>query len=163
MPAAAGKAVSSLRFPTRREQHGVKPSTPSPFGLPARHRVRRAALFQEAYQQGRKTAGSCCVLWLRTGEDADRRLGVVASKKVGNSVARSRAKRRLREWFRRNRHRLQGSEDVILVARRRILKAAQADLELDLENVFSRAGQLQTPPDSPTSPPPGTPETPRHE
>ena len=92
------------------------------------------------------------MLWLRNGEDADRRLGVVASRKVGNSVARSKAKRRLREWFRRNRHRLKAPEDVILVARYRILTASQTELEADLESVFSRAGQLQYPGDSPTSP-----------
>jgi ribonuclease P protein component len=100
-----------------------------------------------------------CVLWLRSGEDAESRLGVVASKKVGNSVARSRAKRRLREWFRQHQHRLTGPEDVILVARYRILTASQSALEADLEDVFSRAGQLQSPPDSPTSPQPESPGT----
>ena len=84
------------------------------------------------------------VLWSRSGEGADRCLGVVASKKVGNSVARSRAKRRLREWFRQNRYRITGSEDVILVARYRILKATQAEIDADAEDVFSRAGRLQT-------------------
>jgi ribonuclease P protein component len=114
-------------------------------------------LFQEAYAQKNKTAGRCCVLWLRKGEDADRRLGVVASRKVGNSVARSLAKRRLREWFRRHRHRLTGPEDVILVARYRILTATQRELEADLESVFSSAGQLQSPEESPSSPQPEPP------
>lgn len=154
MPAAAKKAGSSSRFPTRHRPYGVKPSSSPSFCLPARLRVRRAALFQEAFAQGHKTVGRCCVLWLREGKDADRRLGVVASRKVGNSVARSKAKRRLREWFRQNRHRLKGPQDIILVARYRILTAAQSDLEADLEAVFSQAGQLQSPPDSPTSPQP---------
>jgi ribonuclease P protein component len=117
-------------------------------------------LFREAFDQGEKTAGRYLVLWSRSGEDADRRLGVVASKKVGNSVARSRAKRRLREWFRLNRHRITGSKDVILVARARILNVSQTELDADAEEVFSRAGRLQTSPDSPTSPQSGTPAPP---
>ena len=43
------------------------------------------------------------VLFLRAAPDASLRLGVVASKKVGNAVERARAKRRLREAFRRHR------------------------------------------------------------
>ena len=138
----------------------MEPSQAPSFSLPARQRVRRAALFREAFDQGQKTAGRCLVLWSRSGEDAECRLGVVASRKVGNSVARSRAKRRLREWFRLNRHRITGQEDVILVARARILHISQQELEADAEAVFSRAGRLQTAPDSPTAPQPGTPAPP---
>jgi len=124
----------------------VTPDSPSRrYTLPARLRVKRASSFQDAYRQGRKTVGQYAVLWLRSGEDADGRIGVVASRKVGNSVARSRAKRRLREWFRLHQYELVGGLDYILVARRSILNAPQADLDRDLEQVFSRAAQLQSP------------------
>jgi len=119
-------------------------SSPARFTLPARLRVKRAALFQEAFRQNRKQVGRYIILWSRSGEDADVRVGVVASKKVGNSVARSRAKRRMREWFRLNRHRLTRPEDVILVARRSILDAPIEELNRDFEQVFSRAGRLQS-------------------
>jgi len=89
--------------------------------------------------------GRYAVLWLRHGEDARGRIGVVASRKVGNSVARSRAKRRLREWYRLHQHDLPEGPDFILVARHSILNAPQPDLDRDLQQVFSRAGQLQTP------------------
>jgi len=122
------------------------------YTLPARLRVRRAGSFQEAYRQGRKQVGRFVVLWLRSGEDAAGRVGTVASRRVGNSVARSRAKRRMREWFRLNQHRLRGQEDYILVARHAILRASQADLDADFERVFSRAGRLQSPEECPKSP-----------
>ncbi len=85
------------------------------------------------------------VLWSRQGEEMNCRLGVVASKRVGNSVARSRAKRRLRELFRTRRERISGEEDVILVARHSLLKASWSQLEADFEQVFSKAGRLQSP------------------
>lgn len=121
--------------------------------LPARLRVKRASSFQEAYRQGHKTVGRAVVLWLRQGEDAAGRVGVVASRKVGNSVARSRAKRRMREWFRQNRHRFPTHVDYILVARHAILRMPQQNLDEDFESVFSRAPTLQCPDDSPKSPP----------
>jgi len=116
--------------------------------LPARLRVKRASSFQEAYRQGNQTVGRILVLWLRSGEDACGRVGVVASRKVGNSVARSRAKRRMREYFRLHRHGLKDNVDYILVARRSILNAAQTDLEADAMSVFSRARTLQCPGES---------------
>lgn len=93
--------------------------------------------------------GRFVVLWVRDGEDACGRVGVVASRKVGNSVARSRAKRRMREQFRLNRNRLSPEFDIILVARRSILDAPIAELNADVEDLFSRSGLLQSPPDSP--------------
>lgn len=58
-----------------------------------------------------------------------RRLGVIASRRVGNAVQRNRAKRRLREVFRLNQDRLPGSCDVVLVARRSTNSAPFRNLE----------------------------------
>jgi ribonuclease P protein component len=46
-----------------------------------------------------------------------RRVGVAAGRRVGGAVVRNRAKRRLREAFRRLEGRLCGQGDMILVAR----------------------------------------------
>ncbi|MDR1279633.1 MAG: ribonuclease P protein component [Opitutaceae bacterium] len=58
------------------------------------------------------------------------RLGVVASRAaVGNAVARNRAKRRLREAFRRHQELVPPGQDVLLVARRAINHAVFDELE----------------------------------
>ncbi|NBD39358.1 MAG: ribonuclease P protein component [Verrucomicrobia bacterium] len=57
-----------------------------------------------------------------------RRLGVVASRRVGNAVARNRAKRRLRELFRLEQQHLPSSCDLLLIARKRMARASFADL-----------------------------------
>ncbi len=124
--------------------------------LPARLRVKRARAFQEAYAQGQKEVGRFFILWSRTGEGACARLGVVASRKVGNSVARSRAKRRLRELYRLNRQRITGGDDVILVARHSLPKAPWDLVLKDFERVFSRAGRLQCPEECRKPPPPAS-------
>ena len=125
-------------------------SDPAPvrYTLPADRRVKRAASFREAFGQGNKTVGRFMVLWRWEGEGAALRLGTVASRKVGNSVARSRAKRRLRELFRLMQHELEGDCDVVLVARRSILRAPWRLVQEDARRVFSRAGLLQSPPQS---------------
>lgn len=44
-------------------------------------------------------------------------LGITVSKKVGTAVERNRVKRRIREWFRRNRGGLPRNAAVVIIAR----------------------------------------------
>lgn len=57
------------------------------------------------------------------------RLGVVASRRVGGAVTRNRAKRLLREVFRRRRPRRDVSADVVLVARAAIARATFEEVD----------------------------------
>jgi len=84
------------------------------------------------------------VLWLRSGPGAALRLGVVASRKVGGAVQRARAKRRLREAYRLNRHRFEGAWDVILVARYSLPEAPWPAVVDDLLALARRAGLLRS-------------------
>ncbi len=116
--------------------------------LGAKQRLRRTAQFQETYDQNRRWHCRLMVLFLRSAPDASLRLGVVASKKVGNAVERARAKRRLREAFRRNRSRFTASaNDVVLVARRSILTAPWADVVSELLRLAAQAELI--PPSAP--------------
>ena len=115
-------------------------SAPRRERLGRRQRLTRSSEFQEAYAQGRRWGGRYMTLWLRAGEGASLRLGVVTSRKVGGAVARNRARRLLREAYRRNRHRLSGEVDVILIARQPILKAKWEEIVGDLLELAKRAG-----------------------
>ena len=112
-----------------------------------KQRLQRTAQFKETYDQNRRWHGRHMVLFLRTAPDASLRLGVVASKKVGNAPERARAKRRLRDAFRRNRARFTAStDDVVLVARRSILTAPWPHLVAELLNLAAQAGLTPPPP-----------------
>ena len=66
------------------------------------------------------------------------RLGVTASRRVGNAVARNRVKRAIRGWFRTCKAKLPVGDrglDIVVIARR---EAA----ELDAERVSERLCQL---------------------
>jgi ribonuclease P protein component len=108
--------------------------------LARRQRLTRQLQFERTYTQGRRFAGRCMVLWCYQDADAALRLGVVASRRIGPAVVRNRAKRRLRELFRINRHRFGGQMDVVLVARPAIIKAAWNDLVEELNGLAARAG-----------------------
>ncbi len=57
------------------------------------------------------------------------RLGVITSKRIGNAVQRSRARRLMRESFRIHQHEFLKPVDMVLVARRSINEKQQPDVE----------------------------------
>lgn len=69
------------------------------------------------------------------------RLGVTASRRVGNAVVRNRIKRRIREWFRRNRGAVPGQRDLIVIARQ---GAANLDAASTWQQLHTAAERLRS-------------------
>ncbi len=65
----------------------------------------------------------------------ERRLGVVASRRLGGAVQRNRAKRLLRELFRLDKERFPAGADVVLIAQAPILLRALPELRRELEAI----------------------------
>ena len=91
-------------------------------------RIGRSAEFQTVLARGSRGVSRYVVaLCLEEAAGArPSRLGVVASRKVGGAVQRTRAKRLLREVYRRTPGRPPG--DLVLIARRGIQEAPWPDL-----------------------------------
>lgn len=81
--------------------------------------LKRRAEFLHAAAKGRKVARPGFVLQLvRTAPGAPLRVGYTASRKIGNSVIRNRARRRLREAVRASLAEAGlGGADIVLIAR----------------------------------------------
>jgi ribonuclease P protein component len=72
--------------------------------LPKRCRLSARAEFQKVYAEGQRYDGRLMAAFLRKNDLPVHRLGVTASTKaIGKSVDRNRARRLLREVFRRSR------------------------------------------------------------
>jgi ribonuclease P protein component len=81
--------------------------------LPKQRRLRARAEFQKVYAEGQRYDGRLMAAFLRVNDGEQHRLGITASTKaIGDSVRRVRAKRLLRELFRR-------SPDELALLRRR--------------------------------------------
>jgi ribonuclease P protein component len=96
-------------------------------GLRRSERLLRSVEYQHVAQHGRRAVSNAFVVLVAPGRAGDPpRLGITTSRKVGSAVGRNRVKRRVREWFRRERGTLPGAVDVVVIAR-----AAATRLEFD--------------------------------
>ena len=94
-----------------------------------RGRLSRSADFERAYRQGRSKGNRYLVLYAfpRPDEtDAESRLGLAVSRRVGGAVERNRTKRRLRAAFDELRAALPLGHDYVLIVRPGFAEAAEA-------------------------------------
>ena len=73
--------------------------------------------FQNTYKKGTSKGNRYLVMYVLRKENAENRLGISVSKKVGNSVIRHRITRLIRESYRLNETKFSKGLDIIIVAR----------------------------------------------
>jgi ribonuclease P protein component len=100
-------------------------------------RLRRRAEFQRVFDKGFRVHGRFVTLVVTPNQAGSARLGIVASRKLGNAVQRNRAKRLIREIFRQNDD-PRPALDVVVIPRRELFDAPYATLETDFRNALSR-------------------------
>jgi ribonuclease P protein component len=110
-------------------------------------RLRRTAEYQTVRTDGRTiNCGSFLFSFMpKAGEPPLRRLGVIASRRVGNAVLRNRAKRRLRELFRIHQDKLPSTGDLVLIARRSLPAESFGETETRFLKACHRVSSLQEP------------------
>lgn len=107
--------------------------------LPAAERIRRRPEFERVYNAGAKVHGRFMTVFVLSNGGTAPRLGVAATRKIGSSVDRNRAKRLAREVFRR--HKMAAGFDIVVVPRREMLDAPFASLEADYHAALQRSGR----------------------
>jgi len=119
-------------------------AAPQPLEFPRAMRIKQGRDFSRVRREGRRLVVGCLIAnWQRLPESSTARLGVVVSGKVGNSVARSRARRLLRESFRIHQHELAQPLDLVLIARPSIARKKLAEVEKDFLTTLRKAELLK--------------------
>src|SRR5881275_1115279 len=100
-------------------------------------RIQRRVEFQQIYDRGLKVHSRYTTVFLLANSRGVGRLGIAATRKLGGAVQRNRAKRLIREIFRRNK--LAPGFDVVVVPKREVLDASLTVLEADYRATLERA------------------------
>lgn len=111
------------------------------------YRLKKNNEFRTVYRRGKSLANNLLVLYTynnRKNSDSKNgsynRVGVSVSKKVGNSVVRSRSKRLIMESYRLNETSIKKGFDFIFIARTNIKDRNFHDVEKAMLSLFKKAG-----------------------
>jgi ribonuclease P protein component len=105
-----------------------------------KYRLKSPIEFKRVRREGKSYAHPLIVLIVQPNQLDHSRVGVAASRAVGNAVQRNRAKRRLRETARMVLPGLPSGWDLILLARRDVNQASFSTLQAALSSLLQRAG-----------------------
>ncbi|UVI30325.1 ribonuclease P protein component [Paenibacillus spongiae] len=109
-------------------------------------RLRNREDFSRIYRNGKSFANSQFVIyWSRQPDAEPFRLGVSASKKIGNAVVRNRMRRQVKEIARHLVGRITEHIDIIVIVRKPAVGMKLTELERSLLHVLKRAGLLKAP------------------
>jgi ribonuclease P protein component len=122
----------------------VNAAPPKRLRLGRTSRLAQSRDFARIRQQGKRLALGCLIAnWQPLPDGAKPKLGVVTSKRIGGAVARSRARRLLRESFRQHQNEFSAPVEIVLVARNSIAGKSFAEVEKDFVAALNRAGLLK--------------------
>ncbi len=110
--------------------------------LPRERRIGARRDFLAAYEKGARLHGRLVVVFALPRHEGGLRLGVTATRKSGGAVLRNRAKRRLREIFRRWRATAGGQAiDLVVNVSARATRAPFRVLDAEVTGLLSRAAE----------------------
>lgn len=110
-------------------------------------KIRKNNEFRLVYRRGKSISNELLVLYLFKNnknryEDKNlfNRIGISVSKKVGNSVVRSRCKRLISESFRLNYENVKKGYDFVFIARKPLKDKSYFEVEKAMQNLLKKAG-----------------------
>ncbi|MFW6287248.1 MAG: ribonuclease P protein component [bacterium] len=105
-------------------------------------RLRKSKEFGRVYNRGKSLATYNLVLYYFPNKSNINRVGFSISKKIGNAVVRNKIKRRLREIIRLKEN-VKTGYDIIVIARKPVVKLDYKGMERDINKLFDRANLIK--------------------
>ncbi len=100
--------------------------------------------FRFVYNRGRSIANRLLVMYCIKNGTEGNRFGISVSKKVGNSVVRSRITRLLRESYRLNENCILNGYDIVVIARASAKGASYKEVESALLHLIKKQKLLKS-------------------
>jgi ribonuclease P protein component len=102
-------------------------------------RVLKRDRFREVYDSGRKIQATYFTAFVLPNQSERPRIGITATRKIGNSVERNRARRLVRNAFRKNKWLVTNGVDIVINVKRGLVEASYGELEGDFVTFLKKA------------------------
>lgn len=99
--------------------------------------------FRRLYGRGKSKVHPALVTYVQKNRVGYCRVGITTSKKIGNAVARNRARRVIREGYRVLLPQIQGSYDIVFVARTKTTFVKSTQIAGVMAAQFKELGLLE--------------------
>jgi len=106
-------------------------------------RLKKNTEFRKVYSKGTSLANKYLVLFFKKNDLPYSKVCFSASKKVGKSVVRNRARRLMKEGFRLYDSRLKEGFDLVFIARMNIINAEFKEIDKAMISILKRAKLLK--------------------
>jgi ribonuclease P protein component len=124
---------------------GAGRNLPSEEGLKPGERLRHECEYRQVIRKGRLITAKAFKAYFLIADGLDRKAGFIAGRRVGNAVVRNRAKRLLKETYRRLKDQLPRSGfRVVFVAKSYAAAATLGEIRNDMLWVFKESGLQNT-------------------
>ena len=121
-------------------RHSSRRMCGAPEKFPKSDRLLKRELFRRVYDEGRKFQARYFIAFVLENQDDRTRLGITATRKIGKAVERNRARRLVREVFRKNRWLVPQGVDIVINVKRPLVEAGLNDLETDFIAFLEKVG-----------------------
>jgi len=98
--------------------------------------------FDRLYKKGRSSGDKFVVVFHIANGLSCSRKAFLASKKIGGAVARNRARRLMKESFRKIKHELKPGIDILFIARNTIVGAECGEVGESMRKALKKSGLL---------------------
>jgi ribonuclease P protein component len=115
----------------------------SRFAFTKAHRILKRSQFIAFRRSGKKIDSPYFFAAVRPNELPHCRLGITVTRKIGKAAQRNRVKRRIREYFRLNRHCIVGNWDILLIAKSGAGEIDLAQASSSLDRIFHQLGSIR--------------------
>ncbi len=100
--------------------------------------LKKTSEFQRVYGRKKSYADKYLIMYISNNALEVSRIGISASKKIGNSVVRHRVSRLIREAYRLNKDKLASGFDIVIVARPLASDAGFSEIEKSYLGLLKR-------------------------
>ena len=95
-------------------------------------------MFRRVYDSGKKIHARFFTAFILPNSQEQSRVGITATRRIGNSVERNRLRRRVRELYRRNKWRVPPGVDIVINVKDGLARAGYDEIEQDFARLWER-------------------------